>query len=61
MKNIIFDLGSVLIKDHSYSVLDKMSLNKKEYDELLRFFKDFDKLDLGLETLEEKFEKCNFD
>ncbi len=61
MKNIIFDLGSVLIKDHSYSVLDKMSLNKKEYDELLRFFKDFDKLDLGLETLEEKFEKCSFD
>jgi len=61
MKNIIFDLGSVLIKNHSYSILDKMSLNKKEYDELLRFFKDFDKLDLGLETLEEKFEKCSFD
>ncbi len=60
MKNIIFDLGEVLIKGKSASVLDKMSLSDEEYRILYKFFEDWDNLDLGIETLEEKYSKCNF-
>ena len=60
MKNIIFDLGSVILMNHSNSILNKLNLNDNEYNELLRFFENFQDADLGYESLGEKFDKCNF-
>ena len=60
MKNIIFDLGGVILVDKPSQVLNKMNVTKDEYSELIRFFDNWDDLDLGYETLEEKFDKCNF-
>ena len=60
MKNIIFDLGSVLIKNKAISVLDELDLDDNTYNELKRFFNDYLELDLGTITLEEKYNKCNF-
>ena len=60
IKNIIFDLGGVILMDKPVSVLKNMDVDKKDYAELLRFFEDWKRLDLGEQTLEEKFDECNF-
>ena len=60
MKNIIFDLGSVLLKNKASSTLDNLNLDDETKNELKRFFEDTDDLDLGLITLEKKFDECNF-
>ena len=60
MKNIIFDLGSVLIKNRAISVLDKLDIDDNTYNELQRFFNDYLELDLGNISLEEKYNNCNF-
>ena len=60
IKNILFDLGSVILKGRSISVLNKIDIDENIYNELKRFFDDWKDLDLGNETLEEKYNKCNF-
>ena len=60
MKNIIFDIGSVIVKGHACSILNKLNLNEYEYNELLRFFKDLDDLDLGYELLSNEFDRFEF-
>ena len=60
IKNIIFDLGGVLLKDTPKSVLDKLNIDEEEYNLLLNFFEDWENLDLGIESLEDKYIKCNF-
>ena len=60
MKNIIFDLGGVILKDKPISVLDNFNIDGKTYDLLKAFFDDWKKLDLGEETLEDKYKQCNF-
>ena len=60
IKNILFDLGSVILKGRPISVLNKLDIDKNTYSELERFFDDWKNLDLGIETLEEKYDKCNF-
>ena len=60
MKNIIFDLGGVILKGTPLSVLDKFNLNSNDYEELKGFFIDWKKLDLGIESLENKFNSCNY-
>ena len=60
MKNIVFDLGGVILKENPIIILDELDIDKKTYDELKIFFYDWKNLDLGYETLEEKFNKCNF-
>ncbi len=60
IKNVIFDLGSTILRNRSYSILDNFDMDTKTYNELSKFFLDFGDLDLGKETLEEKYEKCNF-
>lgn len=62
IKNIIFDLGNVLLKDNPSIVLE----NLKELDERNRliikrqFFDNWNELDLGNETLEEHLNNCKF-
>ena len=61
MKNIIFDLGSVILRKRSFSTLDKLDLDDNTYNELKRFFENCTTdVDLGKKTLEEKFNECNF-
>ena len=60
VKNIIFDLGGVILKDKPVSILELLNIDKKVYNQLKIFFHDWKKLDLGVETLEDKYKQCNF-
>ena len=60
MKNIVFDLGGVVLVDKPKSVLNDLNVDESTYNNLLRFFSDWEKLDLGEETLEKKYISCNF-
>ncbi len=60
MKNIIFDIGGVILKGKSNSILDKLNLSPEEYNEYIRFFDGFLKLDLGTQTIEERYNECHF-
>ena len=58
--NIIFDLNGVIIKGKAKDVLDKLNLTKEEYNELVKFFDNWNTLDIDEETIEEKFNSYNF-
>ena len=60
IKNIIFDLGGVILKDKPISVLEDININDNDYNELKKFFDNWEDLDLGKETLIDKFSKCGF-
>ena len=60
MKNALFDLGGVLLTEKPISILKKINISSDDYNQIITFFKDWDKLDLGEQTLEEKFIECNF-
>ncbi len=60
IKNIIFDLGGVILKETPISILKNFNIDSTTYNELKRFFDDWDNLDLGNESLEDKYNKCNF-
>lgn len=62
IKNIIFDLGNVILKDSPSIVLK----NLKELDKSCliikrKFFDNWNELDLGNETLEEHLNNCELD
>lgn len=60
MKNIIFDLGGVIITNTPISILNNLNINEETYNQLKIFFQDWEKLNLGEETLEEKYNECGF-
>lgn len=60
IKNIIFDLGGVILKETPISILKDRNINNDIYNELKKFFLNRTDLDLGKITLEEKFNNCNF-
>ncbi len=60
MKNIIFDLGGVILKGASFSVLDGIDIDSGIYTELRKFFDNWDDLDLGEKSLLEKYNGFNF-
>ena len=60
IKNIIFDLGGVILKENPISILKNFNIDNSTYNELKNFFDDWEDLDLGNESLEEKYNKCNF-
>ena len=61
IKNIIFDLGNVILKDYPNIVLDQVKIDKEQYESIKNnFFADWKALDLGLSTLKEHLEKCKF-
>ena len=59
MKNIIFDLGGVILLDKPISILNNIEVDDTTYNDLKIFFDDWKMLDLGNESLEDKFNKCN--
>ncbi len=62
IKNIIFDLGNVILKDKPYVVLDKMQLDKKQYNTIKNnFFSNWEELDRGIVTLEEHLYKSKIE
>ena len=58
MKNIVFDLGGVVLKDSASSVLTDVA--PEIFEQLKIFFCDWDEMDLGMERLIDKYNKCNF-
>lgn len=60
MDTIIFDLGGVILKDKPISVLDNLNINKNDYQELTKFFTNWNDLDLGKISLKDKLDECNF-
>ena len=62
IKNIIFDLGNVILKGSPNIVLEQIKIDKKQYESIKNdFFNDWKSLDLGESTLSEQLEKCKFD
>lgn len=61
IKNIIFDVGGVIVKGHPSDILESINIDKELKEEVInKFFSNWSDLDLGLVTLKEKFNKCNF-
>lgn len=61
IKNIIFDLGNVILKGKPSIVLENLNLNDEVYNDIKeKFFYDWLKLDLGLISLDDYFYQCNF-
>lgn len=62
IKNIVFDLGNVILKGSPNIVLEQIKIDKKQYESIKNdFFNDWKSLDLGESTLREQLEKCKFD
>lgn len=60
MKNIIFDLNGVLIKGKAKEVLNKLDLTEEEYNELEKFFENWNDMDTTDTSIEDKFNSYNF-
>lgn len=61
IKNIVFDLGNVLLKGHSSIVLEGLRLpDEMKQNIKTEFFSNCDDLDLGKESIKEHFDKCKF-
>ena len=58
--NIIFDLGGVILLGKAKDVLDKLNIEEDEYNELIKFFDDWDRMDTTDTSIEEKFNSYNF-
>ncbi len=61
IKNIVFDIGGVIWKGNHSIIFEKTDLNDKEKEELEeKYFKPWLKVDLGEETVVERFSSCTF-
>ena len=60
IKNIVVDIGGVLAVGRSISSLEELNLDIDTYNELSVFFEGVEKLDLGEQTLLEKYNECHF-
>ena len=62
IKNVIFDLGNVILKDSPLAVLENSKILYENCQIIKsRFFDNWNELDLGNETLKEHFDNCKFD
>ncbi len=62
IKNIVFDLGNVLLKDKPAIILENIKLTDEIKNNIKKeFFNNWNRLDLGEETIEEHFNNCKFD
>ena len=60
MKNIIFDLGGVILLGKAKDILHKLNVTDDEYKVLIKFFDDWNVMDTTNETVETKFDSYNF-
>lgn len=62
IKNIIFDLGNVILKDTPSVVLENLKISDEIYKIIkCKFFDNWNKLDLGKEKLKEHLDNCGID
>ena len=60
IKNIVFDIGNVLVKGRCSSILNKMSCSEQEKEIINNtFMSNYSELDLGKMTIGQYIEKCN--
>lgn len=60
IKNIIFDLGGVVLKNNPSIVMNSLNIDNKDYDTIYNtFFNNLVLLDNGNMTLVDYFNKCN--
>ena len=55
IKNIVFDLGNVLLEGSSKDVLNNIEINDDEYNELVKFFDYDERLDTGELLIEDYY------
>ena len=62
IKNIVFDLGNVILKDSPSVVLENSKISYENCQTIKsRFFDNWNELDLGNETLKEHLDNCGLD
>ncbi len=62
IKNIVFDLGNVLLKDSPSIVLENINVSDEIRENIeSKFFNNWHNIDLGKETMKEHFKNCKFD
>lgn len=62
IKNIVFDLGNVLLKGNPSSVLDNLDIPDETRCSIRdKFFNNWNYLDLGEESIKQHFDNCKFD
>lgn len=60
IKNIVFDLGNVILKGKSSTCISNICENKEEQEILKAFFNsNTQELDLGYITIKDYYEQCN--
>lgn len=61
-KNIVFDLGNVLLKGSPLIVLENLNILGEICQNIKnKFFNNWEYLDLGEESIKQHFDNCNFD
>ena len=59
IKNIVFDLGNVILKDSPSVVLENSKISYENCQIIKsKFFDNWNELDLGNETLKEHLDNC---
>ena len=62
IKNIVFDLGNVILKDTPSIILENLDLTNEDKQKIKeKFFDNWEDVDLGKETLEEHLNNCGLD
>ena len=61
IKNIIFDLGNVLLKSSPSIVLENLNISDEIKNNIKsKFFNNWQHIDLGEESIKEHFDNCKF-
>ena len=62
IKNIVFDLGNVVLKDYPAVVLESIDISDEDYEKIkCTFFSNWSALDLGNESLTQHLDRCELD
>ena len=62
IKNIVFDLGNVILKDTPSIILENLDLTNEDKQKIKeKFFDNWEDVDLGKETLKEHLNNCGLD
>ena len=60
VKNIVFDMGSVILSGIPSDVLFDKNIDNDTYNQLIKYFNNISEADYGKVSLNDIFDKCNF-
>ena len=61
IKNIVFDLGNVILKDNPNIILNTLNIDENKIENIEKvFFTNWESLDLGDITIKQHFQNCKF-